>query len=168
MVLTIPNITKCIDKTKEIFNYYNLDFPTIKEIKLVNSTSYYGEIQRKNNEYILRLSNVFNNIEEKESLIQLQNTITHEYIHTLKGCWNHGDKFKKWRNKILKDFAPIDIIRDTSSHKEAFNNLKTPKYIIKCEECEKEYLFYRKPKYSISDYTCSVCHSDNLKFKEVK
>lgn len=86
----------------------------------------------------------------------------HEIVHTLPNCWNHKEKFIFWRNQILNIYPCIDIMEDKKEFNYAFENLKQPKHIIKCNCCGKEFKLYKKLKKSLNDYFCSKCESDDL------
>ena len=165
------NIDNILNECKEIFLYFDLKFPNIIEIKLTDSVSYWGEIYRykdKNKKYFysLFISKAFEYIDDDKINIlkHLKNTIMHELIHTIKGCWNHKYNFSLWRDRILKHFPCIDILEDKSKYNGAFKKLKSPKYIIRCLKCGQEFYIYRKLKYKLNDYVCTKCGNESLEY----
>lgn len=68
----------------------------------------------------------------------LKNTIIHELIHTVNGCFNHGDTWKKWGSVMNKKFG-YNIQRLTDPTRIGLNPhvpvRHTAKYVIVCNSC---------------------------------
>lgn len=171
-ILNLKTINNFIDIGNNILKEFNAPLPNIIEIKITNAISYWGEIYRYRDEYnnkyyCMYISRAFNYIKNKEEALKcLQNTVIHEMIHTLDGCWDHKYKFNLWRNKILNKFPCIDILEDKMKFNYAFKSIKQPKYKIKCVDCGIEFHLYRKLKNDINYYCCSKCGSNNIKYIE--
>lgn len=100
----------------------------------------YGCCRRKDGRFSIEVSEFAVDCEEKS----LRQIIAHEVIHTCRGCYDHGEKWKKYA-KLMNDAYGYNIKR-TSSLKELGieRNEETEKqqkirYIIKCKKCGKEY-----------------------------
>lgn len=74
----------------------------------------------------------------------VHNTIMHEVIHSLPGCFNHGTKWKAVAHKVNENYIyePItrthDLREDTYKIKYAYN--------IKCNSCGSEWNYLRLTK----------------------
>ena len=164
----IPEAQKIVE---DIFKNFSLQVPNIIDVKITKANTYYGMIIRRKfqgkNYYSLLISGIFDMLEDKEKAFSyMVETICHEYVHTLWGCWNHKNRFLLWRNKILNKYPCIDICREDRCLNEYFKKLKLPKYTIICKNCGREFYLYRKLKYNLDHYSCSYCKSENLKYKE--
>lgn len=71
------------------------------------------------------------------------NTLLHEYIHTCKGCANHGDMFQKYCKKIMQKYPKYKLGTYVDKQEsEALENLgitNSKKYHLKCEKCGAEW-----------------------------
>ena len=91
-------------------------------------------------------------------------TLTHEYIHTLKDCFDHGDKFQSICDKMNKKFGMN--LSTKSKVDEEFSKFKrlNSKYIVSCKNnsCNMEYFYNRKQHVVnyIEQYKCGFCKSD--------
>lgn len=100
----------------------------------------------------------------------IKDTILHELIHTIEGCFNHGEKFHHYANMLNRKYG-YDIDRTGSMEsicsKEKFEELKeqrenTSKYKITCKGCGHVYLQSRRSKFIDRQgigYICTVCNS---------
>lgn len=97
-----------------------------------------------------------------------KNTLLHEMLHTLDGCFNHGKTWKYYASLVKKNYG-FDISRTgeiTKKHQDVLNMGKVIK-TLKCESCGKEFSFPETSKYikKYNDFTCK-CGGD-LKILEV-
>lgn len=91
----------------------------------------------------------------------LKNTIIHEILHTINGCFNHGCTWKGWAS-FVNDQYGYNISRVTSAEEMGIEDddpRLVLKYGIKCKKCGKEYLRARKTKIitNYTHYRCGVC-----------
>ena len=94
-------------------------------------------------------------------------TIIHEIIHTVQGCFNHSPVWKKYV-QIINDMYNMDISRTKTFEYMGIEKPKeTARYILKCEQCGHEYTRQR-----MSDvirypelYRCKHCDG---KLKRIK
>lgn len=164
-------IVKACDVLKSVSSEFVL--PKICEIKLTKASSYWANIQRIDGGkyYRLRVSSLVELIPSKElAQRRLEECMIHEMIHTMPGRFNHGEKFKAMCNKVNKKYDGIYTIRTRNDcetygiHREEKPKVK---FEIKCEKCGKTYYYSRKPKYDISEYSCSKCGHKHLTIKNI-
>lgn len=100
----------------------------------------------------ITLSKYILNCTEKE----IKQTLIHELIHTCKDCFNHSREFKGYAYRIKDKLGyDIKISGSYTGFKNAVNKEMTQ---IKCKKCGYIFNVYRKLKYNITDYHCSICH----------
>ena len=90
---------------------------------------------------------------EVDNLNSVLETVLHELVHTVEGCFNHGNKFHNECKKINKKFdTKLGTFDETSGGeiyaKEIYKNRKT--YLMKCENCEATRVF-RRDEYDIEE-----------------
>ena len=80
-------------------------------------------------------------LNERNDLEGLKNTIIHELLHSISGCMNHGEKWKKLADKINRTYG-YNIKRCSSSDEKGVDeNTKIKrktlayKYAVKCKCC---------------------------------
>lgn len=144
----------------------NFQIPTISRIKLTNASSYWANIGRDINtpdSFAIHISKTFEKIPDiSKAKIRFQSCMIHEIIHTIPGCNNHGKKFKKVCHLINSKYPEYQLQRTTSFEDFGIpKQTKIPKYICHCSNCNKEYIYFKKPKYPIFKYTCK-CGSNKL------
>jgi predicted SprT family Zn-dependent metalloprotease len=93
-------------------------------------------------------------------LKHLKDIIAHELLHTCDGCFNHGEKWKKFTIKAKA--MGYDISRTVSYETLGIDNLKTKesvKYKVKCQNCG--HVYERKRMCQLiktpKKYRCGLC-----------
>ena len=73
----------------------------------------------------------------------IMNTILHELLHTIRGCMNHGNKWKAYASVIEKHYPEYRITRTADAETEgmcaeSLAEMRVPKkYALVCEKCGK-------------------------------
>lgn len=145
--------------------------PVIDNIKFTSANGYWAKIDKRNkkpNHYNLIIGNLLNLIPDI-TLRQkrLNETILHEMIHTLPGCFNHGSTFKKYCVCLNKKYG-YSLQRTTGVSEygiEVEHVKRKPKYLITCPHCGKQYHYTRKPVYDIHTYSCGRCGFSKLEIE---
>lgn len=106
-------------------------------------------------------------LRDTTSLEGLKNTIIHELLHTVKGCFNHGTEWKYYADIMNRKYN-YNIKRVTSNAEKDFVLSNDDyKYIVKCPKCGKEWGFHRicnVAKYP-SIYLCKKCNENLIRIK---
>ena len=127
--------------------------------------------------YVIEINSELLN--ECNSLRGLKETILHEMIHTVSGCMNHGDKWKRLADKVNRRYgyaikrtnSPEDkglcdeAIRERNETRQQKLDAM-PTYRVVCEQCGHEYIRHKMSKL-ITDtehYRCAC----NGKLKRVQ
>ena len=131
--------------------------PSISYLKETKASSYWANIGKCKDGWGIHISSLlFNGISPDKLEKRMLECMTHELLHTLPECQNHGKKFKY----LCSLFYPLEIY----SYKEELTAKSLPKskYLLKCSVCNYEYRYYRKPRYSTENYVCK-CGNRSLK-----
>ena len=96
----------------------------------------------------------------------VMNTVLHEMLHTIAGCMNHGEKWKRYAARIEKEYPEYHITR-TASYKaegvcaESIAQMTVQKkYAVVCEKCGKICKRYSRKTGAAKNperYTHSMC-----------
>ena len=169
------DIRKETNNTIELANkilsevYSNYNTPTIKEIVYTKARSYWAMCKcLGGNKYQLRISDIFELIpDENIARCRFTSTIIHELIHTISGCMNHGRRFHLICNLVNCKYPQYKLQTTTTSEEVGIViEEKTPRYLVVCEHCGKEYKYWKKPRYTLDNYVCGNCKHDNFKLVE--
>lgn len=173
--LTESVINAAINNAHKVLKDVYLKYiePNIWSIKITNATSYWANIGRDKSvksRFGMHISRTFEKIpDEQLAKLRFETCMIHELIHTLPGCNNHGNNFKRIGRMVKRKYPQYDICRCVSAEEFGVETKERPaRYIIKCEHCMHEYRYQRKPKYAVSEYKCSKCGSSELKLFSVK
>lgn len=90
------------------------------------------------------------------------NTIMHELLHTVKGCFNHGVKWKMYAEIVNSKLPKYDIKRVVNINETSgIIERKSPvyKYILRCAKCGQEIKRQKASKVitNYKRYRCSKC-----------
>lgn len=120
---------------KELFGVLPYRY-TVPHIQIKNYKSCLGKCKKvREDYYVISLSKYLLDCDFQ----LIKNVIAHELIHTINGCFNHGDNFVRYVNLINKLFPHYKIeLRNTD--KQFSQNIKY-KYKITCLKCGS--VFYR-------------------------
>lgn len=134
-------------------------------VHLNDRTKSFGICKRENGIFTIYISRYFKDNDYKE----VMNTLLHELLHTVEGCFNHGNKWSSLANNVNKEYN-YNISR-TSDY--VMNNITEDikkqlyKYKIICKDCNQTILRQKKSnlvKYP-ENYRCGKCKG---KFKVIK
>lgn len=123
---------------------------------------YWGLCCKNGNSFNIKVNDRVLRSNDVESVIL--NVLLHEYLHTVRGCFNHGKLWKHYANLIRTRFG-IDIKRIASSEEYGVEIDYTEyKYKLVCNHCG-ETSYYKRACTSISNpngvLACNKClHSD--------
>lgn len=91
-----------------------------------------------------------------------KNTIMHELLHTVKGCYGHKGKWKVLAMTVNRLLPQYTIKRTTSAEEKGLESIRrerTNRYAVKCDHCGKEY--YREKVSKLiqhpDKFRCGVC-----------
>ena len=130
---------------EEIKNQVDLPFNKIHAVTTHNDNHSLGRCKRvsffngEHIKYIISLNKKMLNCSEHD----IKNTLLHELIHTIDGCFNHGDRFKYYAEEVNQKYG-YHVAR--TSNVEKFKEQIKYKYAIKCTTCGKTQKFVKKAK----------------------
>ena len=120
-----------------------------KHVKLTNAFNTLGTCRRINGNFSIRVSN--NIINEKD----IRNTLMHEILHTIDGCFNHGNKFISCGNLINDCYYGYNIKRCNCVEKKEVEY----KYRAVCNGCGQEIKRMKRSNFIkyMEHYKCGKC-----------
>lgn len=148
---------------------YELESIGIKYGKIMNftvnyrATTRWGQCRRKNNGYYINISEKL--LQDNAPLEALKDTIIHELLHTCEGCMNHGEKWKKYAEKVNKTYG-YNIKRCSSAEEKGLDveNIRAEKeqrakHKFTCCGCGQTILRQRESNFTkyYENYTCGKC-----------
>ena len=172
----MKNLDALLIEVLEDFSALDIEHGYIVDIKPNSrAKSRWGQCQKKADGYHINISTALlaDNIGDQGA----KDTIAHEVCHTIKGCMNHGDKWKHYA-KLLSVFG-YNIKRTNSAadkgiSTEQYLANKDYKYAIRCEKCGSVTRYQKKSKavtvistQKYHGYTCGKCGSHNLTVTEI-
>lgn len=152
---------ECIKELNAIGIYPN----EISEFKISNAKSYWGQARRRNGVYSIKISKDL--LEDNTPEKSLKQTLFHELLHCVDGCWEHKNKWKEL-SELVNDCYAMNIKRTNSSvellgENRVDKDIKTFTVVCTNSDCNGKYSKrgYRQPKWykHIENYCCSKCHS---------
>jgi predicted SprT family Zn-dependent metalloprotease len=153
------------EEIKAVFPGYTK--PIIDRVEInPRAKGYYakiGKIAGKPGHFFIRVGGLFALIPDQAvAKRKFKETIMHEHLHTVPGCWNHGEQWKCYASILNRTYG-YDIKRTTDGETLGITKDKPqPKYVIKCPHCGKEYYYVRKPQYHVAMYRCGRCKQNKL------
>ena len=102
----------------------------------------------------------------------IKNTIAHELIHTIDGCFDHKNKFKAMAQRIAHLGYTVSRTSKCKEFGEFVNKLRQDRetrrkskiYKVTCNHCGRSVL--RQRRINVNHYICPVCHG-SLRLEEV-
>lgn len=97
----------------------------------------------------------------------IKNTLAHELIHTIFGCFNHGERFKYYSNILEIAGYKVKTVAKSSLMKSDEEKIQEAKHILRCIECGEMYYRFRfsKEKGYINKIRCGKCRGRLEKIK---
>ena len=101
-------------------------------------------------------------LDENTDIFLLKNTVIHELLHTVKGCFKHTGKWKLLAEMVNENYPQYNVKRTFDRAVIAdIADIKEPtyRYILKCKNCGLEIKRQRKSKAVINykNYRCGKC-----------
>ncbi len=109
-------------------------------------------------------------LDEQANVQALKDTIVHELLHTVPGCFDHRGKWKQYADLVNRAYPQYGIKRTASSEEkglQAEQFQKTSRYILQCVKCgakfprERESRAVKHPEH----YRCGSCQGRLTRIK---
>lgn len=98
-------------------------------------------LKKKDGTFEIEISKIIMDDSTTEGIL---NTILHELIHTCKGCFNHGEMWKRYADVLNKRYGlqikRLSMPEEKGVHKEI------AKYTLQCQKCGNKFRYTRKTK----------------------
>lgn len=153
---------QCMDEVQSV----GIETGTIEEVTInYRSKKRFGQCRRTNGKYFISVNSEI--LSDKSIEKRVKQTIIHEILHTVKGCMNHGEEWKKVAD-LMNDCYNYNISRcssysDFGLKREEIVKPKEYKYIYRCKCCGQIIKRQRKTDF-VNHYTCGKCNGN---FEEI-
>lgn len=99
-----------------------------------------------------------------------KNTIMHELLHTVKGCYGHKGKWKDLALTVNRLLPQYTIKRTTSAEEKGLESIRkkrTNRYAVKCEHCGKEFCREKMSKLiqHPEKFRCGICGNSLIRVR---
>ena len=151
---------------KSVYVYF--EEPIIRSVKISRARSFWGQITSLGGRYFeLKVSDVFNDIpDDEKAKKRFRGMLVHELLHTIKGCMNHGSKWKMMASRVNALYPSLNVTRCTSMASYGVKKeKKTPKYQIICHACNYTYFRQRKSETTNPVFLNTFCRCGNCNAK---
>lgn len=153
--ITLQELKQVAKKVESNLKALNIPISDISEIVISNSSSRnLGQCRfnRARNTYSII---IFNTI--THDIKKVENTLYHEYLHTVKGCMNHCDKWKMYASRVNSAYGTD--VRRTNAIQIPEEKYSEFKYVFKCKNCGKTSVRNRASNFTkyYEEYTCGTC-----------
>lgn len=173
----LEDVRQEVYECMKILRFYGFDPGTVVSIDWTTSTHVLGVTHRISPRvFSMKFNKKYFEIEEPKLI---HDTIMHECIHCIPGCFNHQSDFK-YAASIINEKMNFNVSRTSKAprFKSYIERLpkNQPKYEIVCANCGRhlEKMIRKTKKYNIikagnkvsstqTYYSCPCCHSTNLK-----
>lgn len=100
----------------------------------------------------------------------VKNTIMHELLHTVKGCYGHKGKWKDLALTVNRLLPQYTIKRTTSAEEKGLESIRkkrTNRYAVKCEHCGKEFCREKISKLiqHPEKFRCGICGNSLIRVR---
>lgn len=139
------------------------------DIKLSRAKRKWGscKMSKRKGDYSFYISISENCFKEPDNIQFISNTMAHELIHTVKGCFNHGAKFQSYAKKAAVLGYIVNTTSKSSIEKTDEEKFNEAKHVLRCKSCGEIYYRFRfpkDPKY-IDKIMCGKCRGKLEKIK---
>lgn len=168
MIINYKTVNEYLNKAINILKecYPQFDYKGFSNIKIGHSKTNWGSVHKKNGIYRLTVSDCFNEInDEKKAQIRFTSMLIYELIHTIPGCWDHKNGFKRIASYVNAKYPEYEICRATAMTKYGISRERRDfTWMVYCETCSKVYKYRKAPKYRdyIRSCRCGRCNSNKL------
>ena len=125
------------------------------------------KLSKKPGDHRFHISISENCFKEPDYVNFIRNTMAHELIHTVEGCFNHGAGFKAYGKIAEKLGYEITVSSKSAVEKSDEEKFNEAKHVLKCTECGQMYYRLRFPKARgyINKIRCGRCRGRLIKVK---
>lgn len=132
-----------IDMVKQVVP----DVPADKikpDVRLFESATTWGQCRQYGDQFIISLNSHLLELEKVDPALE---TLLHEILHTIRGCWNHGPKWKRLAGQLNSRYG-CDIKTTATASEKGANAViaKHFKYYIQCKKCGEQHGLQRRTK----------------------
>ncbi len=147
----MKNLQKIFNECLKECNALGIQYGTIVEVSVnTRAKKRWGQTCRRSDGFHINISSIL--LRDDVSDKATKDTVMHEILHTVDGCFNHKAKWQAMADKVNKAYG-YNVKRGTSAEEKGIDSslmeVKHNKiYIIKCEKCGVEVIRHRKSNFT--------------------
>lgn len=151
---------------------YNINIPVSIDINC-RFTKVLGKCRRERGVYRIFINEKYLRTGNSQSI---HNTIMHECIHCVEGCFNHGAKWKSVAAQVMEKYPQYTIRRcsNDEEYSKIYSNDSKYRYEVICRDCGKTIGRYKNESKTVKSitrheklYRCGYCNSNNLSVNNI-
>ncbi len=158
----MKNPNKFIDECRSELKLLGISHGKIRNVTVnTRAKCHWGECRKVSaNIFDISISALL--LDDNADIGPLKNTVMHELLHTVPGCFKHTGKWKALANLINEKLPEYNIARTMSADDAGIKHIsKEPvyRYILQCQNCSALIKRQRKSKVitNYKNYRCSKC-----------
>ena len=176
----MKNLQRLYDETLKDIQALDIPYGIIRKVSVdMGNNKRWGQcriIKRSPEEVLFSITISKKVLADNLDDMAAKNTIAHEILHTVRGCFNHGAMWKRYA-KLLNSAFGYDIKRTTNSDEKGIaieDAMVNAKYIITCTGCGVKTPYYRKSSIVSSieqgqkSCRCARCKSKDFSITYIK
>ena len=134
-VLQMKDLKLVANECMSMLDNVGIEYGNIKNWEInTRAIKRWGQCKKRDGGFIISISNKL--LDDSVDNKALETTVLHELLHTVNGCFNHGNKWQNMANKINNRYGYN--IKTTTSHEEKGIEREPYKYMVKCQSCGRE------------------------------
>lgn len=152
-------------------DFYKIKIPIDKnidpDVRVSSAKRIWGSCKKVEGGYNFKISVSKICFDEPNYSQFIKNVLAHELLHTIEGCFNHSEKFKKYAQICAGYGYNIEVRANSKKEKTEEELFKEANHILRCNDCGKLYFRYRFPKKKgfLESLRCGKCGGKLTKIK---
>lgn len=161
-IVQMKNLEKLVEECKKELDEIGVPYQTVQNWSVnTRAKSKWGQCKKvSTGVFDINISQCL--LQDEVSDTAVKNTIIHELLHTVEGCYDHKRKWKLFAEKVNRAYPQYNIKRTTTSDEKGIEGLKRTyqkNYKIICNNCGR-YWYRQKASKLIQHpekYRCAKC-----------
>lgn len=133
---------QCIKELNEI----GIEPPKIQKFTINSrAAKRWGQCSRENGQFSIQIASVL--VEDDAPINGLKSTLMHEILHTMPNCFNHGNTWQAYADRVNKAYGykitRVDSYKDKGFESNVLAQAHPYKYTVSCKTCGRQW-YYRR------------------------
>lgn len=138
------NLNETFNKCKVLLDNLNIYYGNITNVSVnTRAKKRWGQCKRVGGTFEISINSCL--LDETNPIEALENTILHELLHTVYGCFNHGEMWQLMANKVNKAYG-YNIKRCSTANEKGVSDEYVQNayhYFITCNKCKAQWKYMK-------------------------